>query len=157
MRDDTGVKQVVVAVLAALALPAVAAAHVEVRPGLLESGEEVELRIELPELRPGEPPAALEVLGPGVRQLSSRADGRRGQETRWRVRVAVDAPPGLTELTLRASFADGSVVDVERDVTVVPAGERGGGTPLVAFVAAGFGLAAMLAAAIVLRRPGRTA
>lgn len=150
-------KTVAVAVLAALSLPAGATAHVDVRPGLLESGEQVELRIELPELRPGEPPAGLEVLGPGVRQLSSQADGRRGQETRWRVRVAVDAAPGLTELTLRASFADGSVVDVERAVTVVPASESGGGTPLAAFVAAGLGLVVLLAAAVALRRPRRTA
>ena len=145
-------KAVAVAVLAALALPAGAAGHVDVRPGLLESGEVVELRIELPELRPGEPPADLEVLGPGVRQLSSRPDGRRGQETWWRVRVAVDAAPGPTSLTLRASFADGAVVNVERAVTVVPAGQSGD-RPLAVYLAAGLGLAALLTGAIVLRRP----
>lgn len=145
-------RALLVAVTIALLAPAGALGHVDVRPGLLESGEEVELRVELPELRPGATPTGVEVLGPGVRQLSSRADGRRGEETRWRVRVRVTAEPGPTELVLRALFSDGRSVDVRRTVTVVPPGADDGGLPLVAAAAALLALAALVVAAVLLRR-----
>ena len=147
-------KALVVAVLAALVAVGAAGAHIDVRPGLLESGTEVELFVELPELRPGEPPTSLDVGGPGVRQLSSRPAGRLGQETQWTVRVAVDAEPGPTELLLTASFDDGETVEIRRAVTVVPAAADDG-TPAGAVVAAVVALAALVAAAVVLRRRPR--
>jgi len=151
------VKALVVAVLAALLAAGEAAAHVDVRPGLLESGTEVELLVELPELRPGEPPTALSVGGDDVRQLSSRPAGRAGQETQWSVRIAIDAPPGPAELLLTASFADGEVVEVRRAVTIVPATADDDATPFAAFAAAAVALAALVGAAIVLRRRPRSA
>ena len=149
-------KALVVAVLAALLAAGEAAAHVDVRPGLLESGTEVELLVELPELRPGEPPTALSVGGDDVRQLSSRPAGRAGQKTQWSVRIAIDAPPGPAELLLTASFADGEVVEVRRAVTIVPA-TADDATPFAAFAAAAVALAALVGAAIVLRRRPRSA
>lgn len=145
-------RSVLVAVTVALVAASGAAAHVDVRPGLLESGEEVELRVELPELRPGATPTGLEVLGDGVRQLSSRADGRSGEETRWRVRVLVTAEPGPTQIVLRALFADGRSVDVRRTVTVVPTRDDGDGAPVVAIGAAALALAGLVGAAVLLRR-----
>lgn len=150
-------KALVVAVLAVLLTPGSVSAHIDVRPGLLESGTEVELLVELPELRPGEPPTALDVGGAGVRQLSSRPAGRGGQETQWNVRVAIDAPPGPAELLLTASFADGEVVEVRRAVTVVPATGDDDATPWAAVAAATVALAALVGAAIVLRRRPRGA
>jgi hypothetical protein len=150
------VRSLLVAVIAALLLPVAAPAHLEINPGLLESGRDVDLEIELPELRPGGPPTSLAVSGEGVRQLGSRPAGTRGRETRWEVRVHVAAAPGPTELVLRAGFADGGTVEVRRVVTVVPA--RGDdGLPVAAAALAALGLAGLVAAAVILRRPRRAA
>jgi hypothetical protein len=146
-------RSVLVAVTVALAVVGTAAAHVEVSPGLLESGREVELRVELPELRPDAAPTGLDIAGAGVRQLSSRPAGRAGEETRWRVRVLVTAAPGPTALRLQARFADGRSVVVRRTVTVVPpSGSDDTGTPVAAIAAAVVGLGAVLGAAVLLRR-----
>ncbi len=142
-----------VAVTTALLLPAAGLAHLEVTPALLESGRDVDLSVELPELRPGELPTSLTVSGDGVRQLRSRAAGTFGRETRWEVRVHVGAAPGPTELVLRAGFADGDTVEVRRIVTVVPARADADGLPVAAAALAAFGLAALVAAAVFLRRP----
>jgi hypothetical protein len=152
-RDDSDVRALAVAVTVALVAPATALAHVDVSPGLLVSGREVELQVELPELRPDATPAELDVSGPGVRQLSSEAAGRAGEETRWRVRVLVTAAPGPTTLLLRARFDDGGSVEVRRAVTVVPAGaDDGSGVPVAAVAAALVALGALLGAAVLLRR-----
>ncbi len=152
MRDDTHVRTLLVAVTAALLAPSAALAHVEISPGLLESGRQVELRIELPELRPEETPTGLDVLGEGLQQLSSDPVGRVGEETRWRVRIRVDAEPGPVDVVLRALFADGRHVEVRRVVTVVPAGADDGSPPVAAVAAATVALAALVAAAVLLRR-----
>jgi len=148
-------KCLLVAALATLLVPATAAAHLEITPGLLTSGREVELEVELPELRPGDPPTSLAVAGDGVRQLRSRAAGMFGRETRWAVRVDVTAPPGPIELILRAGFADGSTVEVRRVLTVVPARRDEGGLPLAAAAFAALGLVGLVAVAVLLHRPGR--
>jgi hypothetical protein len=150
------VKALAVAVTLALAAAGGAAAHVDVRPGLLEAGTEMDLLVELPELRPGEPPTSLTVEGDDIRQLSSEPAGRVGRETQWDVRVAVDAAPGPGELRLIASFADGEAVEVRRAVTVVPAADDDA-TPFGAIAAASVSLLALLAAAVVLRRRPRGA
>ena len=137
-------------------LPAAGLAHLQITPALLVSGQEVELHVELPDLRPGDAPTSLAVRGAGVRQLRSRAAGSFGRETRWRVRLHVDAEPGPTELILRASFADGSTVEVRRVLTVVPAGADEDGLPLAAAAFAALGLAGVVAAVVFLRRPGRS-
>jgi len=147
-----------VAVAVALLLPAAGLAHLEITPALLESGRDVDLRVELPELRPGDPPTSLAVSGEGVRQLESDAAGTFGRETRWRVRIHVGAAPGPTELLLTAGFADGSTVEVRRRVTVVPAnGDADDGLPLAATAFAALGLLSLVAAAVFLRRPRRAA
>lgn len=156
LRDDSGVRSLFVAVTVALLVPAAGLAHVDVSPGLLEAGQEVELRVELPELRPDATPTRLDVSGPGVRQLSTRGAGRSGEETRWRVRVLVTAQPGPTTLLLRARFADGRSVEVRRSVTVVPAVSERSGAPVAVFAAAAVGLGALLGAAIILRRRAAT-
>ena len=156
LRDDSGVRSLLVAVTLALLVPAAGIAHVDVRPGLLEAGQEVELRVELPELRPDATPTRLDVSGPGVQQLSTRGAGRSGEETRWRVRVLVTAQPGPTALLLHARFADGRSVEVRRSVTVVPAQAEASGGPVAVFAAAAVGLGALLGAAILLRRRAAT-
>ncbi len=150
-------RSLLVAVSAALLLPVAAPAHLEISPGLLESGRDVDLQIELPELRPGEPPTSLAVSGDGIRLLESRAAGTRGRETQWEVRVHVAAAPGPTELVLRAGFADGSTVEVRRVATVVPARREDDGLPVAAAALAALGLAGLVAAAVILRRPRRAA
>ena len=132
-----------VAVLAALALAAPAAAHVHVLPSLLPSGAETTLAIELPSLRPGQRPTALAVSGQGLQELSSRRVGLSGEETRWRVRVRVEAAPGPLELQLVARYADGRSVRVPQTLTVVPAAaEPDSGTPVTPLAA---GLAVLVA------------
>ena len=146
-----------VAVAVVMLLPAAALAHLEITPALLESGRDVVLRVELPDLRPGDPPTGLAVSGEGVRQLESESAGTFGRETRWRVRIHVGAAPGPTELLLTAGFADGSTVEVRRRVTVVPASGDDDGLPLAATAFAALGLLSLVAAAVFLRRPRRAA
>jgi hypothetical protein len=140
---------------AALLLPPPAFAHLEVTPDLLESGREVDLLVELPELRPGAPPTSLAVSGDGIRQLRVRAAGMVGAETRWQVRVHVSAAPGPVELLLRAGFGDGGAVEVRRIVTVVPARRREDELPVAAATLAALGLVGLATAVVLLRRSGR--
>jgi hypothetical protein len=122
-----------VAVLSVLALPAAALAHVNVRPTLLVSGQETLLRIELPELRPGQQPTALDVSGPGVRQLGSSRSGFFGEEPRFRVRVRVATVSGPLPLVLLARYGDGQTVRIAQTLTVLPPGVRAdsGASPLL--------------------------
>lgn len=111
-----------------------------VLPSLLPSGSETSLAIELPSLRPGQHPTALAVSGQGVRELSSRRVGQVGDETRWRVRIRVETPPGPLELVLVAQYADGDSVPVLQTLTVVPRPAKpGSGAPVIP-LAAGFGV-----------------
>ncbi len=150
-------RSLLVAVVTALLLPVAAAAHLVIEPGLLPSGQDVDLQIEVPELRPGAAPTSLTVSGAGVSQLRSSAVGSVGRETRWEVRVHVAAAPGPTELLLQAGFPDGSTVEVRRVVTVVPASSEGDGLPVGAAAFAALALVGLVAAAVILRRPRRTA
>lgn len=132
------------ATLAALLSAQPAAAHVEVRPGVVERGAVAELQVELPELRPGPPPIGLEVEGAGIEVLSTRLLGLAGRESRWLVRLRADGPPGRVPIVLRAGFADGGAVEVDSGLTVVP---RAAGEPFpVAGIVAGLLLAAGFAA-----------
>ena len=144
--------------VASLLLVEGALAHVSVSPGLLESGRTTTLRIELPELRPGRPPSALDVAGSGLRMLESSSAGRLGEESRWRVRVAVETEPGPLELVLTARFPDGRSVVVRQTVTVLPASSAAGSSWPV--LAATVGILALLGAvaalALVRRARGRT-
>jgi hypothetical protein len=139
-----------------LVLAGEAAAHVNVSPGLLETGRESTLRIELPELRPGLQPSALAVSGRGVRVLGSSSTGRLGAESRWRVRVEIEAEPGPLALTLVARYSDGRSVTVRQALTVIPSSEATSSSSPV--LAAGIGVLALLAAvaaAVLFRRARR--
>jgi hypothetical protein len=121
-----------------------AAAHVDVRPGVVERGAVVELQVELPELRQGPAPVGLEVEGAGIEVLSTRLLGLAGRESRWLVRLRADGPPGRVPIVLRAGFADGRAVEVDSALTVVP---PAAGEPFpVAGVVAGVLLATAFAA-----------
>lgn len=141
------------ALLGALAWAQPAATHVDIRPGLLETGSVTPLRIELPRLRAGAPPSELELEGAGLEVLSSRLAGSSGADTVWLVRVRAAGPPRSAPIVLRARFAGGASVDVEEALTVVP----GTSTPFPwAGVTAGGALAigfAVVALVLARRRP----
>jgi hypothetical protein len=128
---------------------------VSVEPRLVEQGEVAELAVELPRLRPGAAPERLEVEGPGLELLSSRLAGTRGVETRWAVRVRVDAEPGRVPLTLRPVYADGRSVEVEGALTVVPPAESAGFPWAWALVGTALALAVAAATLQVARRTRR--
>jgi hypothetical protein len=98
-------------------------AHVNVQPRLVEQGVITQLRVELPQLRPGPAPQRIEVEGAGLDVLSAHLQGRKGSETVWSVRVRADAPPGQVPLILRALYTGGAAVEVRNSLTVVPAPE----------------------------------
>lgn len=79
-----------------------------------------ELRIELPQLRPGPAPERLELESSALEVLSTRRQAIVGVETRWTARIRTEAEPGPLPLVLRAVFADGESVEVEDVITVVP-------------------------------------
>jgi hypothetical protein len=140
--------------LVACLLAQPAAAHVDVRPGLVTQGQVTELRVELPRLRPGPPPVGLTVTGAGIDVLATRLQGMKGPETVWTVRVRAEAPPGVVPVVLRATFADGRSVDVPNRLTVVPPAASGSFPRLtvLAGVLGAVGLA--VAALLVARRRG---
>jgi hypothetical protein len=107
--------------LSALLLGQPAAAHVDVRPGVVEQGAVAELRVELPQLREGPGPERLVVEGAGIEVLSTGLQERFGPETRWLVRLRAHGPPGRVPIVLRAIFPDGRAVEVDSALTVVPA------------------------------------
>lgn len=140
-------RAVVVAVAAALLLPAAATAHVDVRPTLLVTGNETVLRVELPQLRPTQEPIGLDVSGPGLRQLSSAPSGAFGAEPRFRVRVRVETDPGPLPLLLLVRYQDGQTVRVRQTLTVVPPdGNADSGAPVLLWAA--------IAAAVLLAAGG---
>jgi hypothetical protein len=132
----------------ALVLPQGAGAHVDVRPRLVDQGEITQLRVELPQLRPGPAPQRIEVEGAGIDVLSTRLQGKKGSETVWTVRVRVNAPPGEVPLILRAIYAGGATVEVMNSLTVVPGPES---SPFPWAVVAGGTLLALALAFILLR------
>lgn len=131
-----------------------ALAHVDVRPRLVEQGRLAELRVELPPLRPTGQPERLEMEGRGIEVLSVRSRGRSGTDTVWTARIRANGAPGVTPLVLRAVYPDGGSVEVDQQLTVVPAPE-GAGFPW-AGVAVGV-LLAVAVAAVALRVARRKA
>jgi hypothetical protein len=150
-RNRSAARTAGAAVLLTLLLPAPALAHVSVRPTLLLAGTDTLLRIELPALRPGRNPIALDLSGPGVSQRSSASAGRLGDESRWRVRVRVDAEAGPVAVVLRARYADGQTVAVPQTLTVLPAeASSDSGTPAVLVAGLVAGLLAVGVGALAL-------
>jgi hypothetical protein len=103
-----------------------AAAHLDIRPSLVEQGAVTDVRVELPQLRPGAPPRRLEVEGDGIEVLSADLQGTSGSDTVWNVRLRATAEPGVVPIVLRAVYADGRSVEVDQQLTVVPGPERSG-------------------------------
>lgn len=103
-----------------------ARAHVDVRPTLVERGLLADLRVELPPLRPGAAPTGLEVEGPGIEVVAVRMQAPVGQDSVWTVRLRANGDPGVVPLVLRAVYGDGRSVEVDQDLTVVPAAETSG-------------------------------
>ena len=118
---------------------------------MLVQGQVADLAVELPQLRPGPAPTALELEAPRIEVLSTSLAGSVGAETRWRARVRALGPPGAVQVVLRAIYADGRSVEVDRTLTVVPAAvERH--FPWPAAVAGALLAAAFAAAALLLAR-----
>jgi hypothetical protein len=111
-----------------------AAAHVDVRPDLVEQGEVADLVIELPLITPGPDIVRLEIEGDGIEVLSTRhLPDLPGPESQWSARVRVDAPIGRAPFVLRPIYADGDSVEFRQSFTVVPA-EDAGSFPLAGVV-----------------------
>ena len=100
-----------------------ALAHVDLRPRLVERGAAVDVRVELPRLRPGDAPERLELEAPGVDVLSVQRAPATAPETAWSVRLRANGAPGVRPVLLRAVYADGQSVEVDQQLTVVPAAE----------------------------------
>ena len=134
------------ALLAAVAAEP-AAAHLDFRPRLVEQGVVADVRVELPELRPGVAPRRLELVGAGVEVISTRLVDSVGAETRWDVRLRATAEPGVVALVLRAVYADGKSVEVDQQLAILPAPQTSG-FPLVGvltgvFLAVGLAVVAL--------------
>ena len=138
--------------LLALLLAEPAVGHVDVQPRLVEQGTATQLRVELPQLRAGSPPVRLEIEGDGVTVLAGSLQAVVGSETRWNVRLRVSpaVPSGELPLILRAVWVDGTSVEVDGAITVVPPPEEASGTFPWLGVAAGVTLAVAFAVAVLL-------
>ena len=128
-------------------------AHVDVRPGVVEAGRAIDLLVELPLLRPGSNPVALEVEGEGLEVRSTRLVDATGGETVWTARIRVDSDPGQLRIVLRAVYADGRSVEVDQVLIVLPGEEKvEDGFPWVAVVVGMTAAMALAAAALLLAR-----
>jgi hypothetical protein len=135
-----------------LALPVEpASAHLDLRPRLVVQGAVTDVRIELPQLRPGAPPSDLEVESDGIDVSSADLQGTKGSESVWSVRLRATAEPGVVPLVLRAVYDDGQSVEVDQQLTVVPAPE-GSSFPWAGVVAGAFLAAAFAAVSLRLAR-----
>ena len=100
-----------------------ALAHLDLRPSLIVQGALTDVRVELPQLRPGPPPTGLEVEGEEIAVRSAKLQEQLGSETVWTVRLRAEGEPGVVPLVLRAVYDDGRTVEVDQQLTVVPAPE----------------------------------
>ena len=127
-------------------------AHLDVRPGIVEAGPAVDLVVELPSLRPGPNPVALEVEGEGLEVLSTRLVKAVGGDTLWSARVRVDSEPGPLPLLLRAVYADGRSVEVGQALVVLPGEESSDPFPWPAAVLVVAAAIALAVATLLLAR-----
>lgn len=129
-----------------------AAAHVDVRPRLVEQGAVVDVVVELPRIVPGPELVRLELEGEGVEVLSTAPIGPAGVDALWSARLRVDAPPGQLRLLLRPVYADGDSAEFEQVLTVVPATEEASFPWIWAILGVAVALAVAAAALMVARR-----
>jgi hypothetical protein len=127
-----------------------ASAHVSIQPSLVQQGTINDVRVELPQLRPGGPPNGLEVVGEQLEVLAVREQSQVDSESVWTVRLRADGPTGNVPVVLRARYPGGSSVDVDAALTVVPEPEGSGfpwpGVIVGTALAAGFAVVALLVA-----------
>ena len=142
------------AALLALLSAQPALAHLDIRPSLVEQGVATDIRVELPQLRPGGPPGELQLEGHGIEVLTADLQGTSGSDTVWNVRLRATGEPGVVPIVLRAVYADGNSVAVDQQLTVAPAPERSG-FPWIGVVVAT--LLAIAIAAVTLRVTRRKA
>ena len=114
------------AVLGMTVLAQPALAHLDIRPTLVEQGVVTDVRVELPQLRPGGPPDQLEVEGDGIEVISSVLQGTSGSDSVWIVRLRATGAPGAAPIVLKAVYADGRSVEVDQQLTVAPRPETSG-------------------------------
>ena len=100
-----------------------ALAHLDFQPRLVVQGAFTDVRVELPQLRPGAPPSELEIEGEGIEVSSAELEGTLGSDTFWTVRLRAEGEPGIVPLVLRAVYEDGRSVEVDQQLTVMPAPE----------------------------------
>ena len=131
-----------------------ALAHVDLRPRLVVQDALTDVRIELPQLRPGAPPTALEVEGEEIDVRTTRLQELLGSETVWTVRLRAEGEPGIVPLLLRAVYDDGRSVEVDQQLTVVPAPESSS-FPWPAVTVGAFLAVAAAAVSLRLARRGR--
>jgi hypothetical protein len=124
-----------------------ASAHLDVRPGIVQAGAAVDLLVELPRLRPGPRPVALELEADGLEVMSTRIVGAAGGDTLWTARIRVTSDPGTLPILLRAVYPDGRSVEVDESLVVL-GDEEGGLAWRTAAIAVA--LAAGLAVAVLL-------
>jgi hypothetical protein len=129
-----------------------AAAHVDVRPDLVEQGAVTEIRVELPRIVPGPDLVRLEIEGDGIEVLSTRKLDVQGPDSYWSARVRVDAPVGSAPFVLRPFYADGDSVEFRQAFTVVPGEEEESFPWLVVVVGVAAALALSAALLAVARR-----
>jgi hypothetical protein len=129
-----------------------AAAHVDVRPRLVQQGAVVDVVVELPRIVPGPELVRLELEGDGVEVLATAPIGSAGADALWSARLRVDAPPGQLRLVLRPFYADGDSAEFEQVLTVVPADEGSSFPWLWTVVGVAAALAAAAAVLVVARR-----
>jgi hypothetical protein len=129
-----------------------ALAHLDIRPTLVEQGVLTDIRVELPQLRPGPPPRRLEVEGEGIEVLSAVLQGTSGSDTIWTVRLKATSEPGVAPIVLRAVYADGKSVEVKQQLTVAPGPERSGFPWVVVVVGAFLAVAVAVVSLRIARR-----
>ena len=131
-----------------------ALAHVDLRPRLVVQGALTDVRVELPQLRPGAPPTGLEVEGEEIDVRTTELQELLGSETVWTVRLRAEGEPGIVPLLLRAVYDDGRSVEVDQQLTVVPAPESSS-FPWPAVTVGAFLAVAAAAVSLRLARRGR--
>jgi hypothetical protein len=128
-----------------------ASAHLDVRPRIVEAGAAVDLLVELPRLRPGPRPVALELEADGLDVMSTRLIDTVGGDTLWTARIRVRADAGTLPIVLRAVYADGRSVEADESLVVLGAEESSFAWGIVALAVTGaVGLAG--AALLLVRR-----
>lgn len=122
---------------------------------MLEAGRTQTVSVDVPTLPDGRPAERVELDAEGLELVGTpeRTPAASPAETRFRVRVRVDAPEGPLQLTLRARYPARGAVAFPVVVTVVPPATRSSpSTFLVPALLVGLAGLVVLAGFVALRR-----